>query len=167
MEYIVKLAALVLVAAVLLVSCGAARPYETGDARALVEAGVFNGEMAELESSVIARLYGISDEDLADCAGYQAVNTAVSADEVTVLVLTSEEAAEDAEELCRKRLESLEENCRSYCPDALPSVEAAVLDRVGTTVLFAVGDPDRLPDAVGRWGNKIEKPYRIFSRAVL
>ncbi len=145
-----RMTAAILLLALLMTSCGkeARRPYATADAQALLDAGAFNGEMERVEGAFVTLVYGIDQESLTDYVSYQAMDTAVSADEVTVLILADEEAAKAAEAACRKRVESQIENCRSYAPAALPDLEAAVIDRVGNTVLLAVGDPERLPEAV-------------------
>ncbi len=143
-----RLFALTLCLFVLAGCSGGERPYTTADATKLVEAGVFDGEMAIIESSVVPLLYGIEPDSLVEYISYQAVNTAVSADEVTVLVLKDEDSARRAEEACRARVESQIENCRLYSPGAIPNLEAAQISRVGSTVLMAVGDPQRLPAAL-------------------
>lgn len=133
----------------LLPSCTTAEtPYTVSDAKALIDAGAFDGDMQQVQGSFVTMVYGVDDRSLTDFVSYQAANTSVSADEVTVLVLTDEEAARTAEEACHRRVESQIENCRLYSPAAIPNLEAAVIDRVGNTVLLAVGNPDRLPDAV-------------------
>lgn len=131
---------------------GTADAYTTADAQALLDAGAFSGQMEEVDAYVVSMLYGIDGDTVADCACYMAVNTSVSADEVTVLVLTGEDAAADAAAACQKRVESQIESCRSYCPDQVPKLEDAVILQRGSTVLFAVGDPDALPQALKKLG---------------
>ena len=127
-----------------------AQIYSTDDIQAFMDAGVFDGEMAQVESSVIVLLYGIDADTVEECISYQATNSAVSADEVTILILTDEEAAQAAEAACQERVESQIKTCQYYCPSAVPSLEAAVIDRVDNTVLLAVGNPNTLPAAVDK-----------------
>lgn len=122
--------------------------YAVGDAQRLVDAGAFSGQMEEVDSYIVALLYGIDEDTIKECAGYMAINTSVSADEVTVLILTDNDAARAAEEACRKRADSQIESYQTYCPDQVPRLEDAVILRRGNTVLFAVGDPDELPRAL-------------------
>ena len=132
-----------------LASCGQnTEPYTTGDAQALLDAGVFDGDMVKVESFP-STLYGVDREDIADCVSFRAANTAASYDEVTVLILDDAEAAENVVKALREVVESEIENAKAYCPAAVPRLQAAVIDRIGNTVLFAVGNPDSLPDAVG------------------
>lgn len=128
---------------------GAARPYTPDDAQTLLDAGLFNGDMSLLEDSdIVALLYGIDGTAIRECVCYMAVNTAVSADELTVLVLTDEDAAIAAEAACRARVEYLIGVSKDYTPAAVPRLEAAVIRRVGNTVLLAAGDPDGMEKAV-------------------
>lgn len=132
-----------------LASCGQnTQPYTTGDAQALLDADVFDGDMVKVESFP-STLYGMDSEDVADCVSFRAANTAASYDEVTVFVLTDAEAAATVRNALLDRVKSQIANAKVYCPAAVPRLEAAVVDQVDNTVLLAVGDPDTLPDAVG------------------
>ena len=59
-----------------------------------------------------------------------------------------EAAAKTAEEACKKRVESQIESYQTYGPDQVPRLEEAVISRRENTVLLAVGNPDRLPQAL-------------------
>lgn len=136
---------------VLLLLCGCTAgetPYTVGDAQILLEAGLFNGDMGSVDKAVAAQLYGIDEAVIQDCVCYMAANTASSADELTVLILTDEAAAGLAEAACQKRMKNQIEASRSYAPAVVPRLENAVIRRSGNTVLFAVGDPERLAKAV-------------------
>ena len=122
--------------------------YAASDAKALVEAGAFDGAMEEVDSFIVSMLYGISEENITECASYLAINTSVSADEVTVLVMKDEASAIEAEAACKARVESQIASCKDYCPDQVPRLEDAVILRRGNTVLFAVGNPQNLPKAL-------------------
>ena len=128
------------------------RPYATGDVLTLMEAGAFDGEMEEVDGAILAPLYGIDPATVVESAGYMAINTAQSADEVTVLVLSDVPAAQAAEDACHQRVADLLKVCRTYAPAAVPSLESAVIRRVDNTVLLAVGNPDKLPKAVEELG---------------
>lgn len=127
----------------------ATEPYTLDDAQVLLDAGLFNGEMGEIDDRrVIAMLYDIDEDTIQDFVSYQAANTAASADELTVLILTDEEAAQAAETACRQRIDDQIEASRNYTPEAVPRLEAAVIRRADNTVLLAVGAPEQLPQAV-------------------
>ncbi len=138
-----------LCALALLTGCGGGEtPYGAEDAQVLLDEGLFEGDMAPVEQRLVAVIYGIDEDAIRECACYMAANTASSADEVTILVLTDEKAAQAAEEACRKRVENQIRDVASYAPGAVPRLEAAVIRRSGSTVLLAVGDPEALPEAV-------------------
>ena len=146
--------ALLLLLAVIISGCssGVKEPYTLSDAGALLEAGIFDGEMAQIQvpARTMAMLYGVDEGDIRDFVSFQATNTAVSADEVTVLILVDEAAAERAEAACRSRIESEIKNYAAYCPAAIPNLQGAVVERVDNTVLVVVGNPQAAADAVKR-----------------
>lgn len=134
---------------VLLCGCAAGEtPYTTGDAQLLLEAGLFSGDMGPVDKAVVSQLYGIEEDAILDCVCYMASNTASSADELAIFILTDENAARLAEAACQKRVGDQIEASRDYAPAAVSRLENAVIRRIGNTVLFAVGDPERLPAAL-------------------
>ena len=149
-----RILAIALAAMALLSACGGEQGNETkkdytaDDAQALLDAGVFDGEMEAVDSYVAAMLYGLDEADVTEAVCYMAADTSASADELAVLILADEAAAQKAEAGCKKRIESQIETCRDYCPAAVPHLEDAAVLRRGNTVLLAVGDPDTLPGAL-------------------
>lgn len=140
--------------ALLLCACGGGQdgagsaPYTAADAQALLDAGAFSGQMEPVDSVTALLLYGIDEADVSGCVCYMASNTSVSADEVTVLEMKSEDAAVSALAACEERIASQIDSCTSYCPDQVPRLEDATILRRGSSVLLAVGDPDKLPQAL-------------------
>ncbi len=138
----------------LLTACGSGRtaadaPFTLDDAETLLNAGVFNGDMGKVDSTfVIANLYHVDENAIEECVSYQAANTSQSADEVVVIVFTSKDAAVNAEVGFQQRIDEQIANAKNYAPEAVPRLEAAVIRRVDNTILLAVGDPDRLAEAV-------------------
>lgn len=140
-------------ALLLLCSCGSNNSkasYTLADADEVLNSGAFEVDnMAPLDGFLISLLYGIEESTITEYAGYMAVNTSVSADELVVLILTDEEAAIAAEEACKARVAAQIAVCKSYAPAAVPRLEQAVISRRGNTVLLAVGDPDVLSTLKG------------------
>lgn len=135
----------------LMLLCGCAvseTPYTVSDAQILLEADLFNGDMGPVDKNIVSQLYGIDEDTIQDCICYMAANTASSADELTIFVLTDVTAAKLAEDACQKRVENQIEASRNYTPAAVPRLESAVIRRIGNTVLFAVGDPEWLAKTV-------------------
>ena len=133
---------------VLLTGCSGEAAYTADDVQALLDAGLFEGDMEAVDSAVAPLVLGVDAGSVTDCVCYMATNTAASADEAAVLILTDEAAAQAAEDALRQHLASRLEDSQRYAPAAVPRLEAAVLRRSGNTVLLAVGDPDRLEAAV-------------------
>lgn len=123
-------------------------PYTISDAQILLEADLFNGDMGPVDKYIVSQLYGIDEDAILDFICYIAANTASSADELTIFVLTDENAAKLAEDACQKRAENQIEASRNYAPAAVPRLENAVIRRIGNTVLFAVGEPEWLAKTV-------------------
>ena len=151
-----RLAALLgaLVIAVTLCACGNSgeRKFELEDAQTLLDSGAFDDAMAEVPGDVMAALYGLNANEVEGCVSYMATNTSVSADELTILILTDESAAKTAVEACQARVESQIAVCESYAPAAVPRLEGAVIRQAGNTVLLAVGDPEQVSVAVDALG---------------
>ena len=125
-------------------------PYTIGDAQILLEADLFNGDMGPVDKNIVSQLYGIDEDTIQDCICYMAANTASSADELAIFVLTDVTAAKLAEDACQKRVENQIEASRNYAPAAVPRLENAVIRRIGNTVLFVVGAPEWLAKTVDR-----------------
>lgn len=138
-----------LILLVVLYGCTASEtPYTVSDAQVLLEADLFNGDMGPVDKHIVSQLYGIDEDAILDCICYVAANTASSADELTIFILTDENGAKLVEDACQKRVENQIEASRNYAPAAVPRLENAVVRRIGNTVLFAVGDPEWLSEAV-------------------
>ena len=138
-----------LILLLLLCGCTAGEAhYAISDAQILLEAELFSGDMGPVDKAIVSQLYGIDEEAILDCVCYVAANTASSADELAVFILTDENGARSAEEACQKRAENQIEVSRNYAPAAVPRLENAVIRRIGNTVLFAVGDPEWLAKTV-------------------
>jgi len=140
-----------LAALVMLTACGKTEeqaPYQTSDAKALVDAGAFSGAMTEVDDEVIPLLYGVDEELITACSCYAASNSSVSADEVAVFVMEDADGASTAVEACKQRVAAQIDACQDYCPDQVPRLEDAVILQRDNTVLLAVGTPEELPQAL-------------------
>lgn len=137
----------------LLTSCGpkepAAAPYTLDDAQTLLDAGLFSSDMGKIDDPyIIAMLYHVDENAIQECVSWQATNTSESADEVTVIVFNDKAAAVNAEVGFQQRIDDQISTAEDYAPAAVPRLEAAVIRRIDNTILLAVGDPDRLTEAV-------------------
>ena len=136
-----------LLLALLLCGCSGKKEavYTVGQADAILNSGAFEGsDMAQVDSSVAALLYGIDAGKLTDSVCYMAANTSVSADELAILVCQDEESASAAVEALQNRVKNQIAVCQTYAPAAVSRLEKAIIRQRGATVLYAVGDPDVL-----------------------
>ena len=115
--------------------------YTVEDVETLLDAGAFSGEMEAVDGTIAATIYGIDSSTVTEAACYMAINSSVSADEVSVFVLTDEAA-------CRLHIDNQIASYATYRPDQVPKLENAVIQRLGATVLVAVGETDALEEAV-------------------
>lgn len=142
----------VLLLLVLLCGCSkpaAETPYTPALAEELLASGAFEGsEMAPLDMDVVSILFGIDPAAITEGVYYMAANTSVSADELLILVMADEQAAMDAKSACERRLQDQIAVCTDYCPAAVPRLESAILNRIGNTVLFVVGDESAISQVI-------------------
>lgn len=115
-------------------------PFDpAADVQTLMETeGVFTEALTEIDQATACALYGIDEETVESCAVYGA--TGASAQEVAIFLLKSEEDAETAGQQLRYRVEDRMEGLKDYLPEAIPSLEDAVVEVRGTSALLVVAD---------------------------
>ncbi len=151
----IVLVGLLCCAAVILAACGqkARDPYQTDDAQKIADAGAFSETLEAVDADIAFQLYrledfGLAREDLLDCLALH--STGATCEEGAVLVLSGEEQAKKAADaLSAYVAEQIEVNT-DYRPPEIPKLEAAMVDRSGSTVLLIVAsDLDAAKKAVG------------------
>ena len=135
----VTLVCVLLLGVLLLLGRGAKPGFSVDDVDMLLDSGAF-GDMEELEEDALIALYGVDPETVLKCVGYLASNTAESADELVLFILQNEDAAAVVETSANGRADARLEECRTSCPNAVPRLEEALVERRDNTVLVAVGD---------------------------
>ena len=137
------------VAALALTACGGgggeengAPPiYSTQNVADIAEAGAFSETLEELDGDTAFALYrladyGLSREDLTDCAVLR--SSGATCEEGAVLVFSGEDQADQG----RKALESYVQNQitsnRDYRPAEIPKLEDAILEQAGDSVVLVV-----------------------------
>ena len=125
----------------LLCGCSEKAGFTMDEFDMLLDSGAFDGsDMEELEQDLLAGLYGVDPALIVKGVGCLASNTSVSADELVLFMMNSNDDAMAAEAAANKRIEAQLAMCRTYCPDAVPRLESALVERRSNTVLVAVGD---------------------------
>ena len=135
----VTLVCVLLLGVLLLLGRGAKPGFSVDDVDMLLDSGAF-GDMEELEEDALIALYGVDPETVLKCVGYLASNTSDSADELVLFILRDEDAAAVVETSANRRVDARMEECRTSCPNAVPRLEEALVERRDNTVLVAVGD---------------------------
>ena len=125
----------------MLCGCGEKPGFTVDEVDMLLDSGAFDGsDMEELEQDMLVGLYGLEPELVLKGVGYLASNTSVRADELVLFITGSKEDAMTVEAAANQRMEAQLAMCRTYCPDAVPRLESALVERRSNTVLIAVGD---------------------------
>ena len=140
----------VMLAAVLalaLTACGGGEngqtAYSPEQVQAMADAGAFSETLEELDGDTAFALYrladyGLSREDLTDCAVLR--SSGATCEEGAVLVFAGEDQADQG----RKALESYVQNQitsnRDYRPAEIPKLESALVSCQGNTVLLVVAN---------------------------
>ncbi len=111
-------------------------------AQALLDSGAFTDTLEVLEADVAAQMYGIDGETITDCAVYTSLS--MGAEEIAVLTLTDETAAQTAKTALEKRVSDQITALESYMPDEVGKLNHAIVEQAGNTALLVVAaDADK------------------------
>lgn len=129
-----------------LAGCGAgkeAKAYSTDLVSAMVEAGAFSETLEELDGDTAFALYklgdyGLTREDLTDCAVQRSAGA--TCEEGAVLVLSDEDKAGKALEALKAYVDGQISTNESYRPGEIPKLEAALVEQQGASVLLVVAN---------------------------
>lgn len=123
-----------------LCACGGkeetAAPFSPADATALLESGAFSEALESIDTDVACALYGIDETTVTEAAVYG--STGATAEELAILVLTDEEAAQAALTALGYRVSDRKSAMADYIPGEVPKLEKAVLEQRGNSVLLVV-----------------------------
>ena len=123
-----------------LAACGGGKessPFDpAADAQTLLAAdGAFTSDLTAVEEATACALYGIDENTVTDCAVY---GSTTSAEELAILVFSSNEEAKTAQTLLQYRIEDRTDELRDYLPDELPKLEKAVIELRESSILFVI-----------------------------
>ena len=114
-----------------LCSCGQEAPLPNCTAeeaaQALLTANQFSETLESVETDIAVAVYGLEEGHVLDCAAY--LSTGATAEECTVVLLDSPEAAETAAEALQRRVEDQTAVLENYLPQELQKLSDA---RTGT-----------------------------------
>ena len=138
----------VMLAAVLalaLTACGGGEngqtAYSPEQVQAMADAGAFSETLEELDGDTAFALYrladyGLSREDLTDCAVLR--SSGATCEEGAVLVFAGEDQADQGRKALEVYLQNQITSNEDYRPAEIPKLEAAELSCRGNTVLLVV-----------------------------
>ena len=111
-------------------------------AQALLDSGAFSDALDTLDADVAANMYGIEADTITDCVVYASLS--MGAEEIAVLTLTDEAAAQAAKTALEKRVDDQITALKSYMPDEVGKLEHAIVEQSGNTALLVVAaDADK------------------------
>lgn len=125
-----------------------ARPFQAGDAQTLLDSGAFSEPMEVMDQDLVCgTLYQIDAATVTECAVYTTLTA--GAEELAVLVLQDETAAQEALTALEQRVADQKAALENYQPDEVGKLDNAILERRENTVLLLVpADADAARTAV-------------------
>lgn len=137
---LVRLLPGVLALCLCLTACGggdSAQSYDpAATAQALLDSSAFSDSLDSLDKDTAAVLYGIDASTITDCAVYTSLS--MGAEEIAVLTLTDEAAAQTAKTALDKRVSDQIAALESYMPDEVDKLNHAIVEQKGNSALLVV-----------------------------
>ena len=97
-----------------------------------------------LDADLISSLYGLESQPEA-AAVY--TSTGATAEEIAVLVFSTQEEADDARKALEARVSDQKDACEGYLPAELPKLEQAIVKESGSSVLLVVANDSQAAQA--------------------
>ena len=120
-------------------------PYDPETAaQALLDSGAFSEALEALDADLISSLYGLESQPEA-AAVY--TSTGATAEEIAVLVFSTQEEADDARKALEARVSDQKDACEGYLPAELPKLEQAIVKESGSSVLLVVANDSQAAQA--------------------
>ena len=125
----------------LLAACGssaAGKAYDpAATAQALLDSGAFTQALDTVDKqTACTALYALEEDTVTDCAVYTSLSA--GAEEIAVLTLTDEQAAQTALEALEQRVEDQKAALKDYQPEEVAKLDDAIVNRQGSSVLLVV-----------------------------
>lgn len=137
---LIRAIAPVLALGLLLAACGekAPNPYDpAATAEALQATAAFSQALESIDQDTACTYYGIEADTVSSSAVYGSTS---GAEEIAVITLTDEKAAETALEALKSHVDDQKEALKDYQPDEITKLENAILDQRGNSVLLVVAN---------------------------
>ncbi|MFR3078276.1 MAG: DUF4358 domain-containing protein [Intestinimonas butyriciproducens] len=112
-------------------------------AQALLDSGAFSEALEALDADMISSLYGLESQPEAAASA----STGATAEEIAVLVFSTQEEADDARKALEARVSDQKDACEGYLPAELPKLEQAIVKESGSSVLLVVANDSQAAQA--------------------
>ena len=106
-------------------------------AQALLDSGAFSEALEALDADLISSLYGLESQPEA-AAVY--TSTGATAEEIAVLVFSTQEEADDARKALEARVSDQKDACEGYLPAELPKLEQAIVKESGSSATISAAE---------------------------
>ena len=133
------------VGVLVLTGCGQSgkTAYSTDLVERIAQAGAFSEELEELDAQTAFALYklgdyGLTEEDLTDCAVLRSAGA--TCEEGAVLVLSDQDKASQAEKAVKAYVDSQIAANESYRPAEIPKLEQALVEQRENSVLLVLAN---------------------------
>jgi hypothetical protein len=130
-------------------------PYQTTDLQALVNAGAFSEELETVDGDTAFALYRLADygltrEDLADCAVLRSAGGTCEEAAVLVLAEDDQKQVSQVEQALKDYVQGQISSNENYRPNEIPKLDEAVIDsRDGTVLMVVANDYSAVKAALG------------------
>ncbi len=113
----------------------------------LVEEGVFDDELAEIDDNLFYSMYGIDSAHLKEYKVF--MSSGGTADEIGIFYCQNEKDAKAVEDMVKVRIEDQISIMENYIPDEVTKLEESVLVRSGPYVILCIsGDSDKAKEII-------------------
>lgn len=109
-----------------------------------LDSGAFSETLEALDADLISSLYGLESQPEA-AAVY--TSTGATAEEIAVLVFSTQEEAANARKALEARVSDQKDACEGYLPSELPKLEQAIVKESGSSVLLVVANDSQAAQA--------------------
>lgn len=113
----------------------------------LLEAGVFDEELTEIDEGTVASLYTI--DDVEEQQVY--ISNGATADEIAMFKAKDGDTADKIEDLLNQRIKAQIDVFESYAPEEVNKLENAILKKKGNYVIMVVSSKEEAEDIVNKY----------------
>ena len=111
-----------------------------------MESGAFTDALDTLDRDTTAMLYGLTADDILECAVYTSLSA--GAEEIAVLTMKDADSAAAALDRLEARVADQKAVLESYQPEQVAKLDSAILEQKGNSVVLVVAADSQLARSV-------------------